>query len=98
VLDPSSHQVLHGSTGSPYPAGRATDGFRFVVQSYDPRAPRRGGDVLPRPTRGGRGDAALTPFAMPPLWTWRAWEQPQWHEERKPLFDAMREAFGEMPW
>lgn len=90
VLDPSSRQVLHGRADSPYPSGIATDGFRFVVQSYDPADPGRPGGLLPRAGR----DAAL---AMPPLWSWPGWEEPQWHEERKPLFDSMRKAFGDIP-
>jgi tetratricopeptide (TPR) repeat protein len=89
VLDPSSRQVLRGMNGDAprgTPAGVATDGFRFVVESYDPSAPTSGrGDQLPR----GSG--------LPALWTWPTWETPRWYEEVKPLFDAMRETFGKLP-
>ena len=89
VLDPSSRLVLRGLNGDARrgtPAGVATDGFRFVVESYDPSAPGSGrGERLPR----GSG--------LPPLWVWPTWETPRWYEEVKPLFEAMRETFGKLP-
>lgn len=89
VLDPSSHQVLFGATGDRMPDGRATDGFRFVVQSVDPRdATAARGDRLPFAADG---------FAAPPTWRWEGWEAPRWWAERKPAFDAMRAAFGAIP-
>ncbi|MBX3133547.1 MAG: hypothetical protein KF689_09215 [Gemmatimonadaceae bacterium] len=91
VMDPSSHHVLFGVDGSD-PAGRGTDGFRFVVQSYNPASPRavRTGELLP-------AAAAGTGFAAPPTWRWPAWESPRWHAERKPAFAAMQEAFRAIP-
>lgn len=89
VLDPSSRTVLFGSTSARDPVGVPTDGFRFVVQSYDPRSPGAGGDRLPRADDGA--------FAPPPLWTWPTWEAPRWHAEVKPLFGAMRSAFNAIP-
>ena len=86
VLDPSSLLALHGMDAGGQPAGRVTDGFRFFVQSYDARAPLGGGDKLPR---SGNRDA----FGEAPLWKWSGWEEPTWHEEIKPLFNAMRETF-----
>jgi hypothetical protein len=89
VLDPSSRQVLRGMNGDArrgIPAGVSTDGFRFVVESYDLSAPTSGrGDRLPRGS------------SLPALWTWPTWETPRWYEEVKPLFDAMRETFGKLP-
>jgi hypothetical protein len=79
VLDPSSRLVLEGTDGGTGPGGVETDGFRFVVQSYDPRAPGSGGGLL------GCG--------APLKWTWNTWEAPAWHEEIKPLFGAMKEAY-----
>lgn len=80
VLDPSSHLVLSGmEVGGTGPAGSETDGFRFVVQSYDPASPTTGGTLL------GCG--------APLQWTWDTWEVPTWHEEIKPLFAAMKETF-----
>ena len=80
VLDPSSRRVLEGmEEGGTGPWGTETDGFRFVVQSYDPRSPASGGTLL------GCG--------APLAWSWRTWEVPTWHQEIKPLFAAMREAF-----
>jgi hypothetical protein len=80
VMDPSSRWVLHGTQGDGrLPGGTLTDGFRFVVQSYDPRSPGGGGDLL------GCGD--------PLRWSWAPWEEPAWHEEVKPLFGAMRDVF-----
>jgi len=80
VLDPSSRLVLSGmEEGGNLPAGSQTDGFRFVVQSYDPRSPRSG--------------SALLGCNAPLEWTWNTWEVPSWHEEIKPLFAAMRETF-----
>jgi hypothetical protein len=91
VLDPSSRQVLRGLNGDARrgrPAAVATDGLRFVVESYDPRAPTSGrGERLPRGSHG----------VLPPLWTWPTWETPRWYEEVKPLFEAMRETFGKLP-
>ena len=86
VLDPSSRVVLFGGPQSTSPEGVVTPGFRFVVQSYDPSDPLAVGDVLPRGERSGV-------FGSVPLWSWPPWEQPRWHAERKPLFDAMRQTF-----
>ena len=87
VVDPSLRGVLTGNTADGFVSSSATDGFRFVVESYDPSKPRIGGDVLPRGT-------GATRFAAIPTWTWPTWEVPQWHAEVKPLFGAMQRAFG----
>lgn len=80
VLDPSSRTVLHGMDAGGGPAGVATDGFRFVLQSYGP-------DGAPGTTVGcGESGDALS-------WTWAPWEEPTWHQERKPLFGAMQATF-----
>ena len=80
VLDPSSRLVLEGTgPDGRDPKGIETDGFRFVVQSYDPQAPR--------------SDGALLGCGAPLAWTWSTWETPTWHEEIKPLFAAMKETF-----
>jgi hypothetical protein len=88
VLDPSSHRVLQGTPGARDPQGVTTAGFRFVVESYDPRAPQSEGDALPR---------GLARFGQPPLWRWPSWEVPRWHAELKPLFGAMRSTFQAIP-
>jgi tetratricopeptide (TPR) repeat protein len=88
VLDPSSRTVLFGSRNGKDPAGVVTEGFRFVVQSYDPSSSSAAGDILPRGSSG---------FSLPPLWTWQAWETPRWHERIKPLFESMRATFGAIP-
>ena len=88
VLDPSSHQVLFGEPRRREPAGRTTTGFRFVVQSFDPRTAAVG-DRLPRGAADG--------FAPPATWRWQGWEAPRWHVARKPLFEAMRETFARIP-
>jgi hypothetical protein len=90
VVDPSTRSVLLTNTSDGDAAWGPTDGFRFVVESYDPSSPRSGGDVLPR----GAGDAK---FADIPTWTWPTWEAPQWHAEIKPLFASMQRAFGAIP-
>jgi hypothetical protein len=91
VVDPSSRTVLFG-TGpkDEVAAGRPTDGFRFVVESYDPSRPGLGGDRLPRAH-------AATGFAEPTTWSWPTWEIPTWHAEVKPLFAEMKRAFGKIP-
>ena len=90
VVDPSMRSVLFGNTVAGEAIGATTDGFRFVVESYDPANPRGGADHLPRGTpSSGFGD--------PPTWTWPRWESPQWHAEVKPLFGAMQRAFGAIP-
>jgi len=81
VLDPSSRHVLFGTPSAHDPAGRTTDGFRFVVRS------------LAR--SGGAGETL--PLGIPPTWQWPTWETPRWHAERKPLFEAMRDAFRAIP-
>ncbi len=80
VLDPSSRRVLSGmEEGGNGPGGVETDGFRFVVQSYDPKAPA--------------GAASPLGCATPLQWTWPTWEVPTWHEEIKPLFAAMKATY-----
>ena len=90
LLDPSSRSVLFGNAVTKEIAGRPTDGFRFVVESYDPADPRAGGDRLPR-------HASSAQFGNTPTWSWPTWETPQWHAEVKPLFAAMQRAFAGIP-
>jgi Tfp pilus assembly protein PilF len=90
VLDPSTRNVLYGNPATGKTAGTPTDGFRFVVESYDPVKPQISGDRLPRgtPTSG---------FGAPATWTWPTWEAPQWYAEVKPLFGAMQKTFAGIP-
>ena len=90
VLDPSSHSVLAGIAGTSEGIATATDGFRFVVESYDPANPASGGDRLPVAQGSAR-------FGNPPTWIWPTWDVPKWHSETKPLFAAMQRAFGAIP-
>jgi hypothetical protein len=90
LVDPSARSVLIRNTSDGYVGGTATDGFRFVVESYDPSSAKSGGDALPR----GAGSAR---FADIPTWTWAPWENPEWHAEIKPLFAAMKRAFEGIP-
>jgi hypothetical protein len=89
VVDPSTRSVLFGNTALGEAVGAQTDGFRFVVESYDPTKPRAGADHLPRGTASA--------FADPPTWTWSTWETPKWHSEVKPLFAAMQQTFAGIP-
>jgi hypothetical protein len=89
VVDPSARSVLFGNTAAGEAIGATTDGFRFVVESYDPAKPQGGVDHLPRGPSSG--------FADPPTWTWATWEIPQWHSEVKPLFAAMQRTFAGIP-
>ncbi|HVS61775.1 MAG TPA: tetratricopeptide repeat protein [Gemmatimonadaceae bacterium] len=90
VVDPSTRSVLFGNTVAGEAIGATTDGFRFVVESYDPANPQAGADHFPRGT-------LPSGFADPPTWTWPNWESPQWHAEVKPLFGAMQRTFGSIP-
>ena len=89
VLDPSSRLVLRGTKNGDV-AGIETDGFRFVIQSYDPAQPSRSGDRLPRGT-------SATGFGAVPVWTWAKWDEPRWYAELKPQFEVMRNTFGAIP-
>jgi hypothetical protein len=82
--------VLYGDAATGEVDGAVTDGFQFVVESYNPSSPQSGSDVLPRGTGAAR-------FAVIPTWTWPTWEVPQWHSEIKPLFGAMKRAFDGIP-
>ncbi|HEY1953854.1 MAG TPA: hypothetical protein VGG76_13700, partial [Gemmatimonadaceae bacterium] len=89
VVDPSSRSVLFGNPATGKPASATTDGFRFVVESYDPST-KSAGETLPRGLRSMRAAEVAT-------WTWPTWEVPQWHAEVKPVFGAMQKAFGSIP-
>ena len=89
VVDPSSRLVLHGSPSGAV-AGVPTEGFHFVVESYDPARPGAGGDHLPN-------GSDLRSWGSVPSWSWPAWEEPRWYEELKPQFATMRRVFGEIP-
>ncbi|MDB4908439.1 MAG: hypothetical protein JWO05_3223 [Gemmatimonadetes bacterium] len=88
VLDPSSRSVLQGLDGRD-PNIAKTPGFRFVVESYDPRNPAGGAERIPAQPNGA--------FALPPLWSWPEWEVPRWYPEVKPVYDAMRRTFDALP-
>jgi tetratricopeptide (TPR) repeat protein len=90
VTDPSSRSVLFGTTDGKDPNNAATDGFRFVVESYDPSDTSRAGERLPRSSNRAE-------FGNPTNWTWPEWEEPRWHAEVKPLFGAMQQVFGAIP-
>jgi hypothetical protein len=90
VLDPSSRWVLRGNSRTGEVAGIRTDGFRFIIESYDPTRPGEVGDRLPR---GPRPDS----FGAVPTWTWPTWQEPRWYAEPKPQFETMRRAFGAIP-
>jgi tetratricopeptide (TPR) repeat protein len=90
VLDPSSRLVLRGDPSTGEIAGTRTDGFRFVVQSYDPANTWALGDRLPRGREPGT-------FGTVKTWTWPTWEEPHWYPEIKPQFEAMRRTFGAIP-
>jgi tetratricopeptide (TPR) repeat protein len=89
VTDPSSRSVLFGNLTTHTVDAAVTDGFRFLVESYDPTGRSRG-ETLPR----NAAAAKATDF---PTWTWPTWEEPTWHAEIKPLFGAMQRAFGSIP-
>jgi len=89
VLDPSSRLVLRGTKEGEV-AGIETDGFRFVIQSYDPSKPSGAGDRLPR-------GSSSSVFGAVPVWSWAKWEEPRWYAELKPQFEAMRRVFGAIP-
>ncbi|HUQ99732.1 MAG TPA: hypothetical protein VM166_09780, partial [Gemmatimonadaceae bacterium] len=90
VTDPSTRTVLAGNPITDRVNTTETDGFRFVVESYDPRSPKNGADKLPRgPSLGG--------FGAPRTWTWPKWEQPRWYAETKPAYQAMKKAFAGIP-
>jgi hypothetical protein len=89
VIDPSSRLVLHGSNKGEV-AGVATEGFRFVVESYDPARPTASGDRLPN-------GAGARSWGSVPLWSWPSWEEPRWYEQFKPQFETMRRAFADIP-
>jgi hypothetical protein len=74
--------VLYGDAASGEVAGVTTDGFRIVVESYDPRAPYTAADRLPN------GDA------LPVTWIWKGWEAPRWYPEIKPVFETMQRTFA----
>lgn len=90
LVDPSTRTVLFGNTAAGKVTGAITDGFRFVVESYDPSNPRSGGDNLPR-------GAGTSRFTEPPTWSWPPWETPQWYAEVKPLFAAMQRTYAGIP-
>ena len=89
VVDPSKRSVLFSNTKDGYVSGAATDGFRFVVESYDP-SKSGSGDKLPR-------GAGVAGFGDVPTWTWPTWQVPEWYAEIKPLFGAMQRTFAAIP-
>jgi Tfp pilus assembly protein PilF len=89
MTDPSSRSVLFGNVTTRKVDAAVTDGFRFVVESYDP-SHRALGETLPR-------NAGAAKAADLPTWTWPTWEDPTWHAEVKPLFIAMQKAFASIP-
>jgi hypothetical protein len=90
LVDPSARLVLFGNPRTGKVAGAETDGFRFVVESFDPSRPTQVADRLPR---GSTSSA----FGSVATWSWPKWEQPNWYAETKPVFAAMQRAFAAIP-
>jgi hypothetical protein len=90
LVDPSARLVLFGNPRTGKVAGAETDGFRFVVESFDPSRPTQVADRLPR---GSTSSA----FGSVATWSWPKWEQPNWYAETKPVFAAMKRAFAAIP-
>ena len=89
MVDPSTRSVLFSNTKDGYVSGAATDGFRFVVESYDP-SKSASVDKLPC-------GAGIAGFGDVPTWTWSTWQTPEWYAEIKPLFGAMQRTFAAIP-
>lgn len=88
VTDPSTHQVVH----DPEPLGdgvgrRTTDGFRvaLIALGEDNSVTK----TLPQ--------AKEQRIPLPPLFTWKSWQQPEFHTYRKPGFERVRKALAELP-
>jgi hypothetical protein len=90
VLDPSSHSVLNGIAATSEAIPARTDGFRFIVESYDPSKAGSHGEHFPQSTDSSR-------FGNPQTWTWPSWEAPRWRAETKPVFAAMQRTFANIP-
>lgn len=90
LVDPSARSVLFGNPVTKKVDGATTDGFRFIVQSYNPLQPAASGETLPQ-NLGTAKPGEL------PTWTWPTWEAPQWYSEVKPLFAAMQKTFASIP-
>jgi hypothetical protein len=98
VADPSSRRVLWerkegaaGETstfgGATHTTGVPTDGFRFGVVAIGP-GPMVTGTLPGLDPYGNWTGATL------PLWDWAPWEEPTWHERRKPAYAALQALWG----
>lgn len=88
VTDPSTRTVLHDSAGHGHFAVVTTDGFLVGAT----RVSRRGRPAVTASTPTIAGEWQAAQFRP---WIWPAWEEPVWHARLKPLYEAMREVWGE---
>ncbi len=87
VADPSSRQVIHETEATDGPVETtATEGFRFHVLWLE----RGEGGWRIRGALPDRAEPELRDF---PLYLWAAWEQPEYHFERKASYFILQRAW-----
>ncbi len=98
VTDPSSRSVLHDDPGNLRKVGCIeTAGFRFYAAAVRPAGAAGGPTPLDArlADRLPRGDLAK-PSDLP-MYTWRGWDQPAWHTEKKEAWPILKRAFESLP-
>jgi len=98
VTDPSSRRVLQDAPGHPKKVGSVeTDGFRFYVAAVKPSGPAGGATPIDArlADRLPPGEPAL-PSDLP-MYTWRKWDRPTYHLEKKESWGILKKALAALP-
>jgi len=95
VSDPSSRAIVSAPEGLPRSSEGApvTDGFRLVLVAYKGDAFAGKASILATMPAASASGA----IGMPPLFSWKTWEESTWHSFRKQAYDIYAAALAGIP-
>ncbi len=98
VTDPSSRCVLHDDPKNKKPVGCVeTEGFRFYAVAVRPEGATGGSTPLDARLADRLPPGDLAKPSDLPMYTWRGWDRPTYHLEKKETWTVLKRAFESLP-
>jgi hypothetical protein len=98
VTDPSSRCVLHDDPKNLKTVGCIeTDGFRFYAVAVRPEGVAYGPTPLDARLADRLPPGDLAKPSDLPMYTWRGWDRPTYHLEKKETWTVLKRAFESLP-